>query len=224
MNDKQPSLLPLRLFDRDADFRIVQRGLPHWSQAGTIAFLTFRTHDSMPKEVLNRWFQDRRRWLRSHGIDPDEAQWRNRVDQLEESQAREFLETFWNRWHDSLDEGKGSCVLRRPDLADIVAKSLKHFDGERYRLLDFVVMPNHVHLLAAFADEMAMLKQCESWKHYTATQINRCLNQKCRFWQQDGFDHLVRSEAQFNYLRHYIADNPRKAFLLPGEFLHYSCP
>jgi hypothetical protein len=34
-------------------------------------------------------------------------------------------------------------------------------------------MPNHVHLLAAFANEEAMLSQCESWKHYTARAINR---------------------------------------------------
>lgn len=222
MNDVQTSLLPLHLFDREADLRIVRRGLPHWSQAGTITFVTRRTDDSMPRKVLDLWFQDRRRWLQSHRIDPDDIHWRARVDQLDESAAREFLETFWNRWHDSLDEGHGSCVLRRPELAKIVADSLWHFDGERYRLLDFIVMPNHVHLLAAFVDESAMLKQCESWKHFTATQINRALKQKGRFWQQDGFDHLVRSEEQFRYLRQYIADNPRKARLSVGEFVHYS--
>jgi type I restriction enzyme R subunit len=115
-------------------------------------------------------------------------------------------------------------VLRRPELAGLVAKSLRHFDGERYLMLDFVVMPNHVHLLAAFPDEAAMLAQCESWKHYTATGINRALGQKGRFWQADAFDHLVRSERQFAYLRHYIADNPKKAGLRAGEYLHYSRP
>jgi type I restriction enzyme R subunit len=69
-----------------------------------------------------------------------------------------------------------------------------------------------------------MLAQCESWKHYTAAQINRQLSQKGRFWQQDAFDHLIRTEGQFEYLRRYIAGNPAKARLGIGEFLHYSRP
>ncbi|MBX9677991.1 MAG: hypothetical protein K2X38_04445 [Gemmataceae bacterium] len=45
---------------------------------------------------------------------------------------------------------------------------------------------------------------------------------KGRFWQQDGFDHLVRSQAQFDYLREYFAKNPEKAMLKDGEFVTYS--
>jgi putative transposase len=112
--------------------------------------------------------------------------------------------------------------LRRPDFAAIVAKSLRHFDAERYILLDFVVMPNHIHLLASFPDEAMMLAQCESWKHFTANQINRQLQEKGRFWQQDAFDHLVRSEQQLSYLRQYIAGNPQRARLRPDEFVLYS--
>ena len=70
--------------------------------------------------------------------------------------------------------------------------------------------------------ETAMLAQCESWKHYTAVQSNRRLGQRGRFWQADGFDHLVRTEAQFEYLRKYIRDNPQRARLKPGEYRHYS--
>ncbi|MBI3823733.1 MAG: transposase [Planctomycetes bacterium] len=89
---------------------------------------------------------------------------------------------------------------------------------------DFVVMPNHVHMLAAFPDQKAMLAQCESWKHFTAVPINRRLGRKGRFWQQDAFDHLVRSEEQFWYLRDYIANNPVQAGLRPSEYMHYSKP
>ncbi len=113
-------------------------------------------------------------------------------------------------------------MLRQAKLAQLVAGSLEHFDSDRYELTDYVVMSNHVHLLAAFPDGPAMLKQCESWKHFTATQINRQLNRKGRFWQQDGFDHLVRSVEQFEYLRGYIAQNPIKARLHDGEYLHKS--
>jgi type I restriction enzyme R subunit len=58
---------------------------------------------------------------------------------------------------------------------------LRHFDGVRYELSDFVVMPNHVHILAAFPTSDAMLQQCEAWKHFTATKINRVLGVKGRF-------------------------------------------
>jgi type I restriction enzyme R subunit len=96
-----------------------------------------------------------------------------------------------------------------------------HFDGECYEMLDFVIMPNHVHVLATFEDELGMLKQCESWKHYTAVQINRALGLTGRFWQQDSFDHLVRHEGQFERLRRYIAENPVKARLGTGEYVYY---
>ena len=127
-----------------------------------------------------------------------------------------------DRWNGHLDDCHGACVLRRPELSQIVADSLRHFDGDRYELTDFVVMPNHVHVLAAFPRSEAMLQQCDSWKHFTATKINRILGVKGRLWQQDGFDHLVRSSEQFEYLRDYIASNPIKAKLKPNDYRMYS--
>lgn len=219
-----PVELPFNLFDDKADVAIVERKLPHWSQSGTVAFITWRTLDSMPAAVVKQWFADRDRWLRAHTIDPARSNWREKLYELDRRLVRAFLETFSNRWHDALDDCHGACVLRTPELAEIVAKSLRHFDGDRYLMLDFVVMRNHVHLLAAFPNEEAMLSQCESWKRYTATHINRRLNQHGRLWQQDGFDHLVRSEDQLAYLRRYIAENPQKARLHEGQFEHYSRP
>lgn len=215
-------LMPFHVFDGDADVLIVERRLPHWSQAGTICFITWRMYDSMPNAVLNRWLDDRGRWLRAHGIDSDDPNWRRSLLGLERRVIHEFQTTFWNRWHDELDESHGTCALRSPDFAEIVAGSLHHFDHDRYLLLDFVVMPNHVHLLASFPDEDSMLAQCESWKHFTAMQIDRRLKRRGRFWQQDGFDHLVRSEEQFDYLRRYISSNPLRADLGPREFICYS--
>jgi putative transposase len=222
MNESQ--LFSFHLFDPDAEVQIVDRRLPHWSQPGAFSFITWRSNDSMPKAVVNEWLADRARWLRAHGIAPDDPLWYSKLMQLDRQAVNAFLQTFWNRWHDALDSCHGECVLRQPELASIVAQSLKCFDGQRYLLFDFVVMPNHVHVLAAFPDEDAMLAQCESWKHYMATQINRRLNRKGRFWQQDGFDHLVRSEQQLEFLRRYIEGNPTKASLRPGEFIHFSKP
>lgn len=220
----EPPSTPIDLFDPEQDIAIVYRRLPHWSQAGAVCFITWRTFDSIPAPVLRQWLDERGQYLRRHGIDPSAADWRGQLNRLAPRIRNEFYRTFSDRWNDHLDACHGACVLRRPELSCIVADSLLHFDGQRYDLTDFVVMPNHVHVLVAFPDEESLLKQCESWKHFTATQINRRLGQKGRFWQQDGFDHLVRSQEQFDYLRRYIADNPRRAGLRPGEFVHFSKP
>ena len=116
--------------------------------------------------------------------------------------------------------GPVSCAA----LAEIISKSLLHFDGDRYEMMDFVVMPNHLHFLATFPDKQSMLAQCESWKHFTATKINAALGQNGRFWQQDAFDHLVRHEAQLARLKDYIAGNPAQARLGPGEYVRRSHP
>jgi type I restriction enzyme R subunit len=176
----------------------------------------------MPNEVLARWYNERTQLLKQCGVDERHPKWRDQLQRLDSRKCHQILHTLLNRWQDSLDLGHGACGLRDPDLAKIVADSFHHFDGQRYILLDYVVMPNHVHLLAAFPDEEGMLAQCKSWKHYTATQINKKLGRSDRLWQQDAFDHLVRSEGQLSYLRLYIRDNPDKAGLRSGEYAHYS--
>lgn len=218
------STIIMRFFDPNDRIAITERKLPHWSQAGTVCFITWRTHDSIPKTVLEQWLADRDLWLRDHGINPVAPSWKTQLARLSPTQIAEFHRAFTERWENLLDACHGECVLRRPELAEIVSRSLFHFDRDRYEMLDFVVMPNHVHLLAMFPDEAAMLAQCESWKHFTATQINRLLGASGRIWQQDAFDHLVRHQSQFERLRQYIAENPAKAGLKNGEYLHYSSP
>jgi type I restriction enzyme R subunit len=217
-----PAKLQIQVFDPQQDYAVTERRLPHWSQAGTISFLTWRTWDSLPAQVLQLWTAERDAWLNRLGIDPAANNWAAKLQRLGPAAVREYQLQVSDRWNDHLDECHGVCVLRRSKLAKIVADSLAFFDGDRYELTDFVVMPNHVHVLVAFPDESCMLRQCESWKHFTALQINRELNRKGRFWQQDEFDHLVRSTEQFEYLRSYIENNPKRANLPAGEFVVYS--
>ena len=85
-------------------------------------------------------------------------------------------------------------------------------------------MPNHVHLLTCLLGSTEIEDQCYSWKKFTAAKINKALRQRGRFWQEESFDHLVRSPEQFDYFQRYIAENPRKAGLQAGEYLHYRRP
>jgi type I restriction enzyme R subunit len=214
----------LGVFDPGADYAVIERQLPHWTQPGVIAFITWRTNDSIPADVLKRWRAERHEWLYRHGIDGDASDWRDRLRILSKAIQSEYERAFADRWHDLLDAGHGACVLRRPEIGKIVSDSLHHFDGDRYDLTDFVVMPNHVHVLAAFRHAEGMMEQCESWKHFQSTQINRSVGAKGRFWQRESFDHLVRSVEQFEHLRRYIAQNGPSARLPKSDYIHYSKP
>ena len=206
-------------FDPKAEIHWHEHCRPHWSQAGAVVFITFRMHDSIPREVLNRWEREKQEWLRPRGR-TTAAHWSFVVPTLPEEERNAFQKTFNRCREEFLDTCHGRCLLKQPELSKIVAESLLYFDGQRYRMGDFVVMPNHVHLLAVFPSAEMMKEQCDSWLHYTAFRINQAIGETGKLWQQEPFDHLVRSSKQYEYLRRYIADNPRKAGLADRESLY----
>jgi REP element-mobilizing transposase RayT len=208
-----PDNRPFRFFDPNVEVGVIERRLPHWSQSDTISFVTWRTWDSIPKDVLTAWLEERKHWLGERKIDPERVVWKLQLLRLPAAERREYYERFSTRWQNMLDSCHGECVLRQPSIAKIVSDSLLSFDGRRYKVTDFVVMPNHVHLLVSFSPGFDMLRQCANWKHFTARAINAHLGRSGRFWQTDGYDHLVRSPEQFLTLRTYIADNPVRARL-----------
>ena len=182
-------------------------------------FLTFRTSDSLPAGVAVDFRYRRRAWLVAHGIDPDKEGWHQELGELPEDQQRSFHRVFSREYNCLLDKGYGECLLKVPAVAEIVTKALRHFDADRYDLGDFVVMPNHLHLLVQFIGDGRLKKQCYSWKHFTACEINRRLGRTGSFWQGETYDHIVRSENEFEHYRRYIAENPRRAGLSDGFVL-----
>jgi len=167
-------------FDLKGRLLIYEHCRPHWSQAGAVVFITFRTHDSVPREVIERWDREKQQWLRQRGRDTG-AHWSVIVQTLSARDRAEFQKTF-NRCREAfLDSCHGRCLLKRPELAKIVADSLLHFDGQRYRVSDFVVMPNHVNLLVVFSTAEAMKEKCDSWLHYTVYRINQASTKRGSF-------------------------------------------
>ena len=138
--------------------------------------------------------------------------------QLPEHLRRAFLKFKNQRWHESLDNCHGRCVLRHVENARVVADSLLRFDTERYDIERFVIMPNHVHMLVQMRAGWLLRKQCESWMRFTGRQINTQNLSVGEFWAEP-FDHIVRNEAQFDSFRIYIVENPAKAKLIEGEYL-----
>ncbi len=117
-----PNLSPdLNVFDPTADYQIIERKLPHWSQPGVVAVITWRTDDSIPADVLKRWRAERHTWLFRHGIEGNAPDWRDKLAALPRPTQIEFYRLFSDRWHDELDTCHGECVLRLPELAKIVA-------------------------------------------------------------------------------------------------------
>jgi putative transposase len=52
-------------------------------------------------------------------------------------------------------------------------------------------------------------------KGFTAHEANRLLGQRGKhFWQDESYDHLVRSDREFDRIRNYIEQNPVKAGLV----------
>lgn len=182
----------LHFFDPRDDVSKFERRLPHWAQSGVVCFVTWRTIDSIPKAVLRSWQAARTSWLRKHGIDPVHANWKVHLQRLGRDVNEAFYRQFSARWHDELDSCHGKCLMGHPAVSEIVANALHFGDGSKFDLMDFVIMPNHVHFIAAFPLEDEMLSNCTSIKHYSARQINSLLERKGKFWQQDGFDHLIR--------------------------------
>jgi type I restriction enzyme R subunit len=161
--------------------------------------------------------------LEVHGIDMRRVNWKTRLQVLPEELQREFERRFNRAFHEHLDAGHGECLMKLSHIRSLVAEAFHYFDAKRYALGDYVIMPNHVHLLAWFPEvsEVSMKKQCASWKRVSSLAINRALGRKGHFWQGESYDHIVRSEAQFEHFRTYIAENPVKAKLREGEYTHF---
>jgi len=198
--------------------------LPHWEQDNAFYFITWRTADSIPRDVLVQWEAERHAWLEAHGIDPKLEDWQREVEMLPERDHREFYRLFTLKWHGMLDECHGECVLKQPRVSEIVAENLRHQDGSRYALEAFVVMPNHVHVLAGVHRRGEMKNLCRNWKRYTAGRINTMLGKEGQFWQWESFDHVVRSAASLEKFKKYILDNPIKARLKKGEYRVWAKP
>ena len=170
---------------------LYQRRLPHDYETDHPVFLTWRLHGSLP----------------SHRDFPTQA--------LNSGQAFAAMDRL-------LDEAcTGSFYLRQPAIADMIVEAI-HYNADilrHYILHAFVVMPNHVHLLAT--PSIALPKLTRSLKGITGKRANAMLTMTgSRLWQEESYDHAVRSEPEFEKIRNYIEENPVRAGLVkqPGDY------
>ncbi len=97
-------------------------------------------------------------------------------------------------------------------MATAIAESLKHFADQRYDLIAWCVMPNHVHVVfTPFAGE-TLDDILHSWKSYTAHRACEMLR-LTRFWAREYFDRIIRNGRDLANTIAYVRNNPSKARL-----------
>ncbi len=109
------------------------------------------------------------------------------------------------------------CKLAKDPLPDaarsIVLQHCLHENGSKLRMHVVVVMPEHVHLL------LTPLRDERGWpyplrnilkliKGTSARSVNKFLGREGPVWQEESFDHVLRSWESFGEKREYIRQNP----------------
>ncbi len=171
--------------------------LPHLDRPNLAQGITFRLADALPESVLDQWNYE------MLGMDEGARM----LDQ------RRRIEKY-------LDAGHGSCLLRGPEAAAIVENSLLHFDQQRYALIAWCVMPNHVHALIDPWERWPLAGVVHAWKSFTAHEINKLLNRSGAVWQREYHDRFIRDADHLANAIRYIHENPVKAGLVakPAEW------
>jgi REP element-mobilizing transposase RayT len=177
--------------DQKAGFRgWNERGyVPHRDEPGLVQFVTFRLADGFPEAKREVW---------------------ETLLRIEDDRERRVQLEAW------LDEGYGECYLREGEVAKGVAEALRKFDGVRYRLKAYSIMPNHVHVLFEVGN-VPMAKLVQGWKGASARAANLVLGRTGAFWQQDYWDTFMRDGEHEERTVRYIRNNPVKAGLV-GEW------
>jgi REP element-mobilizing transposase RayT len=184
--------------------------LPHWTIDGATYAVTFRLSDALPQVVLATWQSERENIVKVARLAgrPLSSEEERRLRKLHS----EKVETY-------LDAGCGACWMTDDRIAEIVANALKHFDGLRYELLAWCVMPNHVHAVARPVERHELSTIVHSWKSFTANEANKVLVRKGQFWQEEYYDHLIRSERDLRRCIEYVLANPEKSGLMNWKWV-----
>ncbi len=171
--------------------------LPHWDFEGSVQGITFRLAYAVPAKVVNEW--------------------REELQFLLQNPDREISYKAYAELHAKIakyeDAGHGSCLLEDPKYAGIVQDSLIGGHGSNYKLIDWCVMPNHVHALVRLLDSASLGSIVKRWKATTALQINRLLERRGSLWMRDYHDRMIRDLDHLENSKCYIKTNPVRAGL-----------
>ena len=185
--------------------------LSHWQQMGVCYFVTWRLADALPEAVLARIRQE---WSAEGNED-----YGSHNGQDLRGIGRRMLAAA-ERYADA---GYGSCLLKEVELRLVMEDILKQGHGSNYHLHDYVLMPNHVHVLVSIPS-VSLGSVVRGWKGSSARAIHRLRKQSGKLWQRGYWDRMVRDGEHFTRCQRYIRANPAKANLHPGEYSLFCNP
>lgn len=111
-----------------------------------------------------------------------------------------------------LDRDHVQRPLTDTSLATSLLESARRYEkSQRWHIILFLLMPDHLHALLSFAQDEAMSKVIGQWKHYQSHQYGI-------IWQENYFDHRLRDDERGEQLSakvNYIRNNPVVAGLCP---------
>jgi len=166
--------------------------------------VTFRLADSIPNRVLEGWRLEREQLVQA-AI--------KKSGQLSADETDRLQTLFSEKVEMYLNQRQGACWMMRADVAELVQNALFHFEGERYDLFAWCVMPNHVHVVVRPRPEHALELILHSWKSFTSKEIAKMVNRTGTLWQVEYYDHLIRDEDDLIHAMEYVLNNPRAAGL-----------
>jgi REP element-mobilizing transposase RayT len=204
--------IPFVPFRRFEPLRFYQSNrIPHWRQGDCTYFVTFRLGDSLPEAAWREMEHERSQWLDDHG---------GILENLSEEDCREFEHRFAVLLDASLDRGFGRCLLRKDEIRTIVVEAFRHLDRHQARVGDFVIMPNHVHVLLTPLRGVELEASLKALKGFTSREINRWIGSTGSLWQRDSYDRIVRDGEELGRIQDYIAGNPVAAGLPSCAYTH----
>ncbi len=169
--------------------------VPHFDGYEVYQFITLRLYDSVPSHVIDKWKMEFD-WTEKSEKDPKQL-----------AVLRKLIQQY-------ADKGYGSCFMRIPAIAEIAQNAIVFFDSERYALIEWCIMPNHVHALIKPLSGYSIPKIIQSWKSFIAHEENKALHRSGKFWMHDYFDRYIRTEEHFQTTSRYIRNNPVSAGLV----------
>jgi putative transposase len=109
----------------------------------------------------------------------------------------------------------GRRLLQSQRNAELLIDVLRSLAAQRrFKLHDFVIMPDHVHLLLTVHDEMTIEKAMQLIKGRFSHRLSHEFGYKGEVWQRGFTEVQVMNQESFEKHREYIAQNPVKAELV----------
>jgi len=110
---------------------------------------------------------------------------------------------------------QGRIVFQIPENAQILIDVLyRHREKRAYLLHEFVVMPDHLHLMLTPCNTTTLEKAMQLIKGGSSFEIHKRRGTKQEIWQQGFHDWTIRDAADWLSKTEYIAMNPVRAGLV----------